>query len=777
MKGLVGGIPLALLVAAVANGYGVGKDHGDARHGGPKAVIGGPSGDDGGNSAAIKFDSSYSSKVKGTYKDDHSFHLKNHVIAPPMPGFRKLGHRDAGHNGATTVIGGPSGDDGGNEASIEFDSDYSSVVEDWYKDDHSVDIKNHIVHPPPVPGFRKRGYGDEGHDGPTTVIGGPSGDDGGNSVSIEFDSSYSSEVEDWYKDDHSFNEKNHIVSPPPMHGFRRRGDRGAAVIGGPSGDDGGNSAEVEFESSYDSSVKDWYKDDHSIDIDNHIVHPRPMPGFRKRQGNGVIGGPSGDDGGNSAEVEFESSYESSVKDWYKDDHSVDIKNHIIHPPPVFWKRQKGSVIGGPSGDDGGNSAEVEFESSYASSVKHWYKDDHSADIKNNIIHPGYWKRDDGGNHITSPHHKDDAERGDGKHSKNKGTVIGGPSGNDGGGSAEIEFESDYSSEVKDHHKDDHSVDIKNHIIHPGYWKRDDGGNHITSPHHHEDDDATEDEDHGKHHKHKGDAVIGGPSGNDDGGSAEIEFDSDYSSEVEDHYKDDHSVDIKNHIIHPPPIPGFRRRDYGLGQGGAAGHDSWHDATTLIGGPSGDDEGNSANIVFDSDYSSNVDDYYEDDHSVKEENWIVQPPAHPHRPPKPCTTSTYLETVVKTLPEEPKPTKPAVPEHSQEYEPKPSSPSYPTHTSKPSYSYEPNSPSYPTHSSKPSYSYEPSSPSHPTHTYPAVPVYKPSSPSYPTHASEAVPSGVSPTHEPEAPKAEYDPGYSKSKPARPPCTSACVQRPC
>ncbi|RHZ50827.1 hypothetical protein CDV55_101337 [Aspergillus turcosus] len=816
MKGLVGGIPLALLVAAVANGYGIGKGHGDAGHDGPTTVIGGPSGDDGGNSAAIDFDSSYSSEVKDAYKDDHSFHLKNNVVAPPMHGFRKRGHSDAGHDGPATVIGGPSGDDDGNEAAIEFDSDYSSIVEDWYKDDHSMDIKNHIIHPPPVPGFRKRGHRDAEPDGPTTVIGGPSGDDGGNSASIEFDSSYASSVKDWYKEDHSFDEKNHIVTPPLMHGFRKRGDRGATVIGGPSGDDGGNSAEVEFDSSYASSVKDWYKDDHSFDEKNHIVSPPPMHGFRKRGDRGatVIGGPSGDDGGNSAEVEFDSSYASSVKDWSKDDHSVDIDNHIIHPPPMpgFRKRQGNTVIGGPSGDDGGNSAEVEFDSSYASSVEDWYKDDHSVDIKNKIIHPppmpGFRKRQ--GN-----------------------TVIGGPSGDDGGNSAEVDFESDYTSSVEDWYKDDHSVDMKNNIIHPGYWKRDDGGNHISSPDHDEDDDATEVKDHGKHHKHKGDAVIGGPSGNDGGGSADIEFDSDYSSEVEDHHKDDHSVDIKNHIIHPPPIPGFRRRGDGpfatggpsdpafLTSGSSGGPQFLSSGPSdpgpitsgrsdpgpitsgpsdpgpitsgpsnpgpiVIGGPSGNDGGNSANIVFDSDYSSNVNDHYKDDHSVQEENSIVQPPSQPHPPPfvakpeppapapsKPCSTSTYLETIVKTLSEEPKPTKPAVPEHSQEYEPKPSSPSYPEHTSKPSYSYEPSPPSYPEHTSKPSYSYEPSS-SYPTHTYPPVPVYKPSSPSYPTHASEAVPSGVSPTHEPEGPKAEYDPGYSKSQPGRPPCTSSKAQ---
>ncbi|GFF51285.1 hypothetical protein IFM62136_01748.1, partial [Aspergillus lentulus] len=332
MKGLVGGIPLALLVAAVANG------HGEAvQEEGPVTLIGGPSGDDGGNSAAIAFDSTYGSGVKDNYKDDHSVDLKNNVVgpAPPhpaVPGVHKRG------DGSLTFFDGPAGDDGGNSAGFEFDSAYSSVVEDWVKDDHSVDIKNTVITPPPppfhphpphppVPGFRKRG------DPSVTLVGGPSGNDGGNSAEIEFDSSYSSGVKDAYKDAHSVDVDNHIVKPAPVPGSYKRDGGDTTFIGGPSGDDGGNSASFEFDSSYASSVKDWYKDDHSVDIKNHVVQPPPVPGFRKREGGDTtfFGGPSGDDGGNSASFEFDSSYVSSVEDYYKDDHSVDVENHVIHP--------------------------------------------------------------------------------------------------------------------------------------------------------------------------------------------------------------------------------------------------------------------------------------------------------------------------------------------------------------------------------------------------------------------------------------------------------------
>ncbi|XBQ92535.1 hypothetical protein V6000_008034 [Aspergillus fumigatus] len=623
MKGLVGGIPLALLVAAVANGHGQGL-----KEDGPVTVIGGPSGDDGGNNVAVEFAGSYNSGVKDRYKDDHSVNLKNTVVAhaPPHPPVRGSHKR---HHPAVTVIGGPSGDDGGNSAEIEFDSSYASAVEDWYKDDHSHDVENHII-TPPVHGFRRRG------DPSVTLVGGPSGNDGGNSVEFEFDSSYASVVKDAYKDDHSVGIENHITHPPPAPGFRKRGDGDTTVIGGPSGNDGGNSAEIEFDSSYNSAVKDAYTDDHSVDIDDHIVQAAPSRGFHKRGGGDttVIGGPSGDDGGNSASFEFDSSYASSVKDWYKDDHSVDVKNTVIHPPPVF-----------------------------------------------------------------------------------------------------------------------HPPPVQ------GFRKRDDGGSHIGTPNSHKQGKAAEGDKSGASAKHGGVTLIKGPSGNDGGNSAEIEFDSKYASAVEDHYKDDHSVDIKNHVVAPPAVPkGFRKR----------GSDP-----VLLGGPSGDDEGNDADFVFDDDYSSTVDDHYVDDHSVKAENWIVHvppppspprpEPSHPQKPSfvppyaqgpppqatappfagnpeppqgvdpaasEPCTTSTFIETVIKTFADDPVATKPAAPysppEHSQAHVPQPYAPSEPSH------------------------GFEP------------------------THPAEAVPTGGFPPHEVEPPKDHEKPGPQKPEPTHPSFTTSKVE---
>lgn len=664
MKGLVGGIPLALLVAAVANGHGQGL-----KEDGPVTVIGGPSGDDGGNNVAVEFAGSYNSGVKDKYKDDHSVNLKNTVVAhaPPHPPVRGSHKR---HHPAVTVIGGPSGDDGGNSAEIEFDSSYASAVEDWYKDDHSHDVENHII-TPPVHGFRRRG------DPSVTLVGGPSGNDGGNSVEFEFDSSYASVVKDAYKDDHSVGIENHITHPPPAPGFRKRGDGDTTVIGGPSGNDGGNSAEIEFDSSYNSAVKDAYTDDHSVDIDDHIVQAAPSRGFHKRGGGDttVIGGPSGDDGGNSASFEFDSSYASSVKDWYKDDHSVDVKNTVIHPPPVF-----------------------------------------------------------------------------------------------------------------------HPPPVQ------GFRKRDDGGSHIGTPNSHKQGKVAEGDKSGASAKHGGVTLIKGPSGNDGGNSAEIEFDSKYASAVEDHYKDDHSVDIKNHVVAPPAVPkGFRKR----------GSDP-----VLLGGPSGDDEGNDADFVFDDDYSSTVDDHYVDDHSVKAENWIVHvppppspprpEPSHPQKPSfvppyaqgpppqatappfagnpeppqgvdpaasEPCTTSTFIETVIKTFADDPVATKPAAPysppEHSQAHVPQPYAPSEPSH------GFEPTHPAeavptggFPPHEVEPPKDHEKPGPQKPEPTHPSFTTSK--------VEGHPQPTGASPTHEVEPPKEYEKPGPQKPEPAHPSFTTSKVE---
>ncbi|KAH2943615.1 hypothetical protein KXW00_008126, partial [Aspergillus fumigatus] len=335
--------------------------------------------------------------------------------------------------------------------------------------------------------------------------------------------------------------------------------------------------------------------------------------------------------------------------------------------------------------------------------------------------------------------------------------------------ASFEFDSSYASSVKDWYKDDHSVDVKNTVIHPppvfhpppvqGFRKRDDGGSHIGTPNSHKQGKAAEGDKSGASAKHGGVTLIKGPSGNDGGNSAEIEFDSKYASAVEDHYKDDHSVDIKNHVVAPPAVPkGFRKR----------GSDP-----VLLGGPSGDDEGNDADFVFDDDYSSTVDDHYVDDHSVKAENWIVHvppppspprpEPSHPQKPSfvppyaqgpppqatappfagnpeppqgvdpaasEPCTTSTFIETVIKTFADDPVATKPAAPysppEHSQAHVPQPYAPSEPSH------------------------GFEP------------------------THPAEAVPTGGFPPHEVEPPKDHEKPGPQKPEPTHPSFTTSKVE---
>ncbi|EAW10416.1 putative GPI anchored protein [Aspergillus clavatus NRRL 1] len=782
MKGLVGGIPLALLVAAVANGQAVGKRHA----GGPGTVIGGPSGEDGGNSAGIGFDSTYSSTVNEAYKDDHSFDLKNHVVTPPypaMPGFRKRGDRGG------VAIGGPSGNDGGNSADIEFDSDYSSAVNEAYKDDHSFDLENHIVTPPvpPIAGFRKRG--DRGG----TAIGGPSGNDGGNSADVDFKSLYSSAVSESYEDDHSWDIDNKIITPPapPMPGFRKRGHGGGTAIGGPSGADEGNSAGIGLNSKYSSTVTESYKDDHSVDIKNHIVTPPPPPfghpGFRKRGGRGgiAIGGPSGDDGGNSADIKFDNDYLSEINESYKDDHSFDLDNKIITPPaiPGFRKRggRGGVAIGGPSGDDGGNSADIKFDNDYLSEVNESYKDDHSFDLDNKIITPpaipGFRRRGDGGNSV-GPSHKGEGEEKEEK--DDTPGAIRGPVGDDGGSSADLDFDDTYTSRIDESYEDNHSFDLKNHVVTPPHRP--------MMP----------------FVKRVGPTAIGGPSGNDEGNSANIEFDSDYSSVINEDYKDDHSFSSDNTIVtppvvHPPPLP------HGPGFGGSPGGPP---APGLGGGPGGFPavpHPSAPAQPHAPGFGGSPGGFPELGHpSVPSQPQIPGFGGGPGGPPATGSQPPHTPGIgggPGGPPVAPHPSAPAQP-HAPGFggspggfpelghPPVPSQPQVPG-SGGPGGPHEPGHPSnHAPSSSKPCSTatvretitrvvtddnHKPTAPAFPHHppqpSVPSIPGHglNPSVPSVPNHTSAPVPTAVSPTGEPSVPgHGHHDPGFSKPEAASTPC---------
>ncbi|OJK04030.1 hypothetical protein ASPACDRAFT_10329, partial [Aspergillus aculeatus ATCC 16872] len=536
-------------------------------------LIGGPEGVDVGNTFDLPITSKFSSTVNDAYVDDHSrdIAVDKTVVSPHH-------HKARGEHEHVDVIGGPGGVDTGNTVSIPITSKFSSTVNDYYQDDHSrdIDVDKTVVKP-----HHHKARGSHEH---VNVIGGPGGVDTGNTFDMPITSKFSSVVNDAYVDDHSFDLDKDTTIVRPHH--RREG---VDVIGGPGGVDTGNTFDLPITSKFSSEVNDYYQDDHSrdIDLDKTVVKPHHHKARGGQEHVDVIGGPSGIDTGNTFDMPITSKFSSEVNDYYKDDHSwdLDYDKTIVRP---HHKRQDGDhgehgehvdVIGGPGGVDTGNTFDLPITSKFSSEVNDYYQDDHSwdVDVNKKIVH----KRQ----------HGDDVD------------LIGGPEGVDIGNTFSLPITSKFSSEVNDYYQDDHSWDV-------------DVGKKIVNDYYQ--DDHSWDVDVGKkivHKRQHGDDVdlIGGPEGVDIGNTFSLPITSKFSSEVNDYYQDDHSwdVDVGKKIVH--------KRQHG-------------DDVDLIGGPEGVDIGNTFSLPITSKFSSEVNDYYQDDHSrdIDTDTTIVQPHHHKAR---------------------------------------------------------------------------------------------------------------------------------------------------
>ncbi|KAJ5090898.1 hypothetical protein N7532_009582 [Penicillium argentinense] len=223
-------------------------------------------------------------------------------FGPPEVGGTALGgpsgggHGPAGfhgHGGGGTALGGPSGDDGGINYGRPIDVDTHAGVNEYSKDDHSVDVKHTDIYPAPVSPFGppfKRGWGHE-HGG--TALGGPSGDDEGQSFNMPITVNTHTGVNEYSKDDHSTSVKNkHITDNPVIAGgpgpyipeggvFRRAyapdrvagGGGGGTAEGGPSGDDDGVNFGNPTSVGVDSNVNEHHEDNHSVKVDDTHVDP------------------------------------------------------------------------------------------------------------------------------------------------------------------------------------------------------------------------------------------------------------------------------------------------------------------------------------------------------------------------------------------------------------------------------------------------------------------------------------------------------------------------
>ncbi|KAL4978714.1 hypothetical protein BDW66DRAFT_148926 [Aspergillus desertorum] len=276
-----------------------------------------------------------------------------------------------GTTAAARVIGGTGGADVGNYASIPTENTATITVNEDFKDDHSCELEHEVMVYTPGHGHHKRVAGRPD----PSVIGGPSGDDIGNTFGAATVNSLSSEVNEAYKDDHSVdNDKTAIIKPH----HHRRGDNFPQ---------------------FTSSATESYVDDHSVDVDKNTI---AKPHWR-RQHASVLGGPGGDDVAFLAYVnEFSSSFTGK-------EHPA---SGFQHPPTHDARGDPATVIGGDSGDDIGNAADVPTVNSFMSTFDGKYQDDHSVDVDKTFTVEPHKVR------AVRPGHYDDGA-----------TVIGGPSGN------------------------------------------------------------------------------------------------------------------------------------------------------------------------------------------------------------------------------------------------------------------------------------------------------------------------------------------------------------
>ncbi|PYH40729.1 putative GPI anchored protein, partial [Aspergillus saccharolyticus JOP 1030-1] len=495
------------------------------------------------------------SKNENSYhEDNHSVALEEDLVQVVPPHGRGHSHHARGEHEEVDVIGGPEGVDTGNTFAMPITNKFSSTVNDAYLDDHSrdFDIDTTIVKPKSHPPnhFKARGQRED-----VDVIGGPEGVDRGNDVGIPITNKFSSTVNEAYVDDHSrdIDVDTTIVNPVhhgPAH-LKARGDyENVDVIGGPEGVDRGNDVSIPITNKFSSTVNDYYQDDHSRDIDRDttIVYPHHHKVREEHEHVDVIGGPGGVDTGNTFDMPITNKFSSVVNDAYVDDHSLDFSKDTAIVYPHHHKREHVDVIGGPGGVDTGNTFDMPITNTFSSEVNDYYQDDHSRDL-------------DFDKTVVHPHHRrapDEHEHVD---------VIGGPAGVDTGNTFAMPIINKFSSEVNDYSEDDHSrdLDIDTTVVHP-------------------------------HHKREHVDVIGGPGGIDTGNTFDMPITNKFSSEVNDYYQDDHSwdVDVDTKIVR-------------------AHHKRQHGAhVDVIGGPEGVDTGNTFDMPITSEFSSEVNDYYQDD---------------------------------------------------------------------------------------------------------------------------------------------------------------------
>ncbi|KAL3476978.1 hypothetical protein BJX99DRAFT_257879 [Aspergillus californicus] len=409
------------------------------------------------------------------------------------------------------------------------------------------------------------------------VIGGGGGTDVGNHASVPTENTAGTSVTEEYTDDHSLDFDHGLHVYPPGHGHYKRRSGPPTLIGGASGVDVGNSADIPFVNTFSSSVDEDYQDDHSVDFDATTIIKPPHEDHRGwgQKDHGDWGGEDHGDRGHG-----------DHGDWGDEDHGDRGHGHHGdrgHGDHGDWghgeqhgqrtRRNSGSasLIGGASGVDVGNNADISTLNEFGSSVAGSYTDDHSIDVDTDtIIKPGYWRRG------------------------NPSSIIDGSRGVDVGSGTSIPTVNKFSASYTGSYKDDHSIDIDaTTIIKPGHPAH--GFHHPM--HHPRGEDPT---------------LIAGPGGVDVGNSADIPTLNSFTSSVDEDYTDDHSVDFDSTFVFKPH------------------HKARSVHPSLISGAGGIDTGNGFSEPTVNSFGTATSESVDDDHSVKiNSHQVIAPEGHEH----------------------------------------------------------------------------------------------------------------------------------------------------
>ncbi|KAJ5980261.1 hypothetical protein N7481_007559 [Penicillium waksmanii] len=436
-------------------------------------ALGGPSGNDEDGTFNVPYAASIHthSDVNEFSKDDHSVKIKDTDVYPPNvhpgpalgPGAGPFPIKRSWPSGGTAE-GGPSGNDEGQTFNMPITGNFNTEVNESSEDDHSVDIKNKNIHPAPVvaPVYTHPRPHFEGP--PAHVEEHPADDNNNDNFNGDhFNVAQNDLHSDWVKR----GGPPHFGGPPPFYqangnnndnfngdhfgvvendhhvdwvkrsapggtalggpgggghgpaGYPEHASGGTA-LGGPSGDDEGISWGRPITADIHSHVNEYHKDDHSVDIKHKDIHPEPVYAFGapyKRHwgphnGGTALGGPSGDDEGQTFNMPITVNTHTGINEYAKDDHSVKIKDTHVHPAPVYggpgpyvphggyFRRAYspdrvsgggggGTAEGGPSGTDGGENFGSPIDVGVDTGVNEHSEDNHAVKIDSTTEHPHY----------------------------------------------------------------------------------------------------------------------------------------------------------------------------------------------------------------------------------------------------------------------------------------------------------------------------------------------------------------------------------------------------